>query len=151
MTNSIKYLVAALLALTIGSSLMAKDIKDIPMFDIPRFEVLDINNDGQISKQEIRQHRSVRFGSIDLNSDDRLSEEELIQHHTKRTETIVKRMVSNLDTDNDGSLGFKEFKKSPRVEKLNRMFERSDKNNDGFISKEEAEQIKNFIRFLLTR
>ena len=48
---------------------------------IPDFEDLDINNDGKVSKEEIRKQREIAVRSMDLNGDEKLSVEELMQQH----------------------------------------------------------------------
>ena len=55
-------------------------------------------------------------------------------------------MIKKLDSNGDGSLSFSELKKSKQW-KLERMFYRLDKNNDGFISKEESQTArKNMLK-----
>ncbi len=76
--------------------------------------------------------------SIDLNGDKMVSTQELIKRRAKRADFFAKRMIKKLDSDGDGSLSYTELKKSQQW-KLERMFYRVDKNNDGFISKEEAQ------------
>ena len=80
MSNQLKFSVVLLFALTIGTTITAKTfrIKMIGMLDL---EDLDTNDDGKVSKDEIRKQRQMVVKSIDLNGDKKLSAEELMQQH----------------------------------------------------------------------
>ena len=148
MSNKLKYSVAVLLAITIGSTAIAQTPKGMKMLGMSDFEEFDINKDGKVSKEEIRERREIAVQSMDLNGDEKLSADELMQQHTKLAEVSVKRMIKKLDSNGDGSLSFVELKKSQRVEKLSRMFDRLDKDDDGYISRDEALRVKKNMRKL---
>ena len=146
MSNKLKYSVAVLLAITIGSAAIAQTTRGMKMLGMSDFEDLDINNDGKVSKEEIRERREIAVQSMDLNGDKKLSAEELMQQHTKRAQLSVNRMIKELDSNGDGSLSFAELKKSRHLRNLGRMFDRLDNDNDGYISKDEVQRVKNLLK-----
>ena len=138
MSKTLKLSAAFLVLLSTGNTAIAKNFNSIKILNPPTFENLDINNDGKLSKKEIEKQRDIMVESMDLNGDKMVSTQELINRRAKRADFFAKRMIKKLDSDGDGSLSFTELKKSQQW-KLERMFYRVDKNNDGFISKEEAQ------------
>ena len=146
MSNKLKYPVAVLLAITIGSTAIAQTPRGMKMLGMLDFEDLDINNDGKVSQEEIRERREIAVQSMDLNGDEKLSAEELMQQHTKRAQLSVNRMIKELDSNGDGSLSFAELKKSRHLRNLGRMFDRLDNDNDGYISKDEVQRVKNLLK-----
>ena len=138
MSKTLKLSAAFLVLLSTGNTAIAKNFNSIKILNPPTFENLDINNDGKLSKKEIEKQRDFMVESMDLNGDKMVSTQELIKRRAKRADFFAKRMIKKLDSDGDGSLSFTELKKSQQW-KLERMFYRIDKNNDGFISKEEAQ------------
>ena len=138
MSKTLKLSAAFLVLLSTGNTAIAKNFNSIKTLNPPTFENLDINNDGKLSKKEIEKQRDFMVESMDLNGDKMVSTQELIKRRAKRADFFAKRMIKKLDSDGDGSLSFTELKKSQQW-KLERMFYRVDKNNDGFISKEEAQ------------
>ena len=133
MSNKLKYSVAVLLALTVGTTAIAQTPKGMKMLGMSDFEDFDIDKDGKVSKEEIRGRREIAVRSMDLNGDETLSAEELMQQYAKRAEFSVKRMIKKLDSNGDGSLSFVELKKSQRIWNLSRIFDRLDKDDDGLI------------------
>ena len=146
MSNKLKYSVAVLLALTVGTTAIAQTPKGMKMLGMLNFEDFDIDKDGKVSKEEIRGRREIAVRSMDLNGDETLSAEELMQQHTQRAQLSVKRMIKELDSNGDGSLSFAELKKSRHIRNLSRMFDRLDKDNDGYISKDEVQRVKNLLK-----
>jgi len=55
-------------------------------------------------------------------------------------------MIKELDSNGDGSLSFAELKKSRHIQNLRRMFVRLDNDNDGYISKDEVERVRNLLK-----
>ena len=151
MSNKLKYSVAVLLAITVGSTAIAQTPRGMKMLGMSDFEDLDINNDGKVSKEEIRERREIAVQSMDLNGDEKLSAEELMQQHTKRAQLSVNRMIKKLDSNGDGSLSFAELENGQRVGTLRKLFDRLDKDDDGYISKEEALRVKKNMRKLLKK
>ena len=153
MSNKLKYLVV-LCALTIGVTVTAKTSEGSKLIGMLDFEDLDINDDGKVSKDEIRKQGQMVVKSMDLNGDKKLSAEELMQQHIRRSKFSVKRMIRKLDSNGDGSLSSLELKKSQPAKNLSKMFDRVDEDTDGYISKDEVKRIKKNLaieRFLLTR
>ena len=146
MLNKLKYLVAVLLALTVGTTAISQTPKGMKMLGMSGFEDFDINNDGRVSKEEIRERREIAVKSMDVNGDEKLSGEELMQQHTKRAQFSVKRMIKELDSNGDGSLSFAELQKSRHIQNLGRMFDRLDHDNDGYISKDEVQRVRNLLK-----
>ena len=151
MSNKLKYSVAVLLAITIGSTAIAQTPRGLKMLGMSDFEDLDINNDRKVSKEEIRERREIAVQSMDLNGDEKLSAGELMQQHTKLAEVSVKRMIKKLDSNGDGSLSFAELENSQRVGAFRKLFDRLDKDDDGYISRDEALRVKKNMRKLLKR
>ena len=81
MSNQLKFSVVLLFALTIGTTITAKTSDGIKTIGMLNFEDLDTNDDGKVSKDEIRKQRQMVVKSIDLNGDKKLSAEELM-HNT---------------------------------------------------------------------
>lgn len=151
MSNKLKYSVAVLLAITVGTTAIAQTPRDMKMLGMSDFEDLDINNDGKVSKEEIRERREIAVQSMDLNGDEKLSADELMQQYTKRAQLSVNRMIKKLDSNGDGSLSFAELENGQRVGTLRKLFDRLDKDDDGYISKEEALRVKKNMRKLLKK
>ena len=146
MSNKLKYSVAVLLAITVGSTAIAQTPRGMKMLGMSDFEDFDINKDGKVSKEEIRERREISVQSMDLNGDEKLSADELMQQHTKRAQLSVKRMIKELDSNGDGSLRFAELKKSSHIQNLGRMFDRLDNDNDGYISKDEVQRVRKLLK-----
>ena len=89
MSNKLKYLVAVLLAITVGTTAIAQTPRGMKMLGMSDFEDFDINNDGKVSKEEIRERREIAVQSMDLNGDEKLSADELMQQYTKRAQLSV--------------------------------------------------------------
>ena len=60
-------------------------------------------------------------------------------------------MIKKLDSNGDGSLSFAELENGQRVGTLRKLFDRLDKDDDGYISKDEALRVKKNMRKLLTK
>ena len=146
MSNKLKHSVAVLLAITVGTTAIAQTPRGMKMLGMSDFEDLDIDNDGKVSKEEIREIREIAVQSMDLNGDEKLSAEELMQQQTKRAQLSVNRMIKELDTNGDGSLSFAELKKSRHIRNLRGMFDRLDNDNDGYISKDEVQRVRNLLK-----
>ena len=151
MLKKLKYSVAILLVFTVGTTVVAQTPKGMKMLGMSDFEDFDIDKDGKVSKEEIRERRGVAVQSMDLNGDAKLSAGELMQQHTKRAEFSVNQMIKKLDSNGDGSLSFAELENSQRVGTLRKLFDRLDKDDDGYISRDEALRVKKNIRKLLKR
>jgi len=139
----IKCSVALIISLNVGNTALAQYPENVMMPGMAQFEELDINNDGRVSKEEIRRKNESVVKSMDLNGDQNLSAEELMRQHSQRAKFYVTRMIKRLDADSDGELSFGELKNSRHVKNLTKMFDLIDKNDDGFINKREVQNAKN--------
>jgi Ca2+-binding EF-hand superfamily protein len=106
---------------------------------LEKFDTIDTNKDGKLSLAEMEAHRKAEFVAADTNSDGALSAEELSARQLARfNETLADRtarMIDNRDNDGNGSLSEAEIGEGPGE----RHFARIDTDNDGAVSKEEAE------------
>ena len=151
MSNKLKYSAAVLLAITVGTTAIAQTPKGMKMLGMSDFEEFDIDKDGKVSKEEIRERREIAVQSMDLNGDQKLNADELMEQYTKRAQLSVNRMIKKLDSNGDGSLSFAELENGQRVGTLRKLFDRLDKDDDGYISKEEALRVKKNMRKLLKK
>lgn len=103
------------------------------------FDAIDTDSDGKLSMDELAAHRLAEFTAADTNSDGALDATEMAAHHQARMEAMMAEraahMIENRDNDGNGTLSADEFGEGPGQE----HFARIDTDNDGAISKEEAE------------
>lgn len=104
------------------------------------FEQVDANGDGMITKEELAAHAQARFTETDTNGDGNLSAEELAAASERAKEERVQKMIERRDTNNDGVLSFDEMK--PSEDRTAKMFERLDTDGDGSISQAELDEMK---------
>ena len=107
--------------------------------------MLDTDEDGTITSEEITAHRTAMFAEIDVDGDGTLTSEELIARHevrraarrAERKSARQARHFGRLDGDSDGVISAEEFAsgRSP-------MMRRLDTDGDGNISAEELENMK---------
>lgn len=105
-----------------------------------KFEDVDTNGDGKLSRSELEAHGAKRFAEADANNDGKLTKDEFVAKGKERAEKRFEKMLSKKDADGDGALSADEMK--PSAERAEKMFSRLDKDGDGFISKEEAEKMR---------
>jgi Ca2+-binding EF-hand superfamily protein len=102
------------------------------------FDAIDTNTDGKVTQEELAAHRAAEFAAADTNSDGALSAEELQAHMlAQMLARHSARMIDNMDDDGNGSLSVEEMGEGPMAGN----FARIDTDNDGAISKEEAQAI----------
>jgi hypothetical protein len=105
---------------------------------LDQFDAIDADKDGNITQAEIAAFRAAEFTAADTNADGALSAEELqaqmLQQMLSRQSA---RMIENLDDDGNGSLSAEEMGEGP----IAARFARIDTDNDGAISKAEAEAV----------
>lgn len=103
------------------------------------FEEVDINGDGQITKEEMAEHRAARFSQADTDGDGMLSRDEMLaraeEQQAKRRGKMIDKMISRNDADGDGALTMEEM----AAGRGGKHFAKADANEDGAISKEEFE------------
>ena len=107
-----------------------------------KFEEIDANSDGKLSKDEMATHRAARFKAADTDGDGLLSAEEMkaqaMAKMGRRADKRVSKMIKHHDADEDGKLSMDEMKSMKRMS----MFERADTDGDGAISKAEFDEAK---------
>lgn len=135
--------VAALFAATMASAAFADRGPGGPAGRGDRllemFDSIDADKDGKVTEAELDAYRAAEFKAADANSDGILSAEELTQQHlarmAERAADRSARMIESLDGNGDGSLSADEMDQSARE----RGFAQIDRDDDGAISKDEAE------------
>ena len=101
------------------------------------FKRFDANQDGKITQEELEQFGQNRFAEHDTDNDGLISRDEAKAAMLDRLETKVDRMFERLDKDDDGFISAEE--RPDRREKMAKiMMIRLDDNEDGAISLEEA-------------
>jgi hypothetical protein len=100
------------------------------------FDTIDANKDRKVTQDELAAHRAAEFAAADTNSDGALSAEELQAHMlAQMLARHSARMIDNMDDDGNGTLSVEEMGEGPMGE----HFARIDTDNDGAISKDEAQ------------
>lgn len=104
------------------------------------FDAIDADSDGKVTLAELQAHRKAEFAAADTNGDGALSPEELSAHQMAKIQARMaertEAMLDNMDNDGNGSLSEDEMGQGPGE----RHFARLDTDNDGAISKAEAEE-----------
>jgi len=104
------------------------------------FDQADLNDDGQLTKQELEQYAQAQFVTSDTNQDGFLDSAELAAEMSKRMNERLKqngeRMISKLDENGDSKLSFDELN-NRMAKRGDKMFDRMDRNDDGTLSADE--------------
>ncbi len=118
------------------------------------FKIFDKNNDGKISKEETenapKKKLAEKFDFLDGNSDGFIDKEEaaklssMIQNGRKGKRN-PEMLFKILDKDNDGKISLEEAENAPK-KKLAENFDLIDGNSDGFIDKEEVAKLSSMIQ-----
>ena len=136
-------LVIALMGATISTAALAERGPMGSMMGMPSFEELDVDKDGQITKEELAARHAARFTQADADKDGKLSAEELIAMReaadAARKAERAKAMMAQIDTDADGFVSAAEMEAMPM---MGRMFDKMDDNADGTISKDEMDAVQ---------
>ncbi len=102
------------------------------------FDTIDANKDGKVTQDELAAHRKAEFTATDTNGDGALSAEELqARMLAQMLARQSARMIDNMDDDGNGTLSEAEMGEGPVAQN----FARIDTDNDGAISKEEAQAV----------
>lgn len=107
----------------------------------PDFAALDLNEDGSLTKQELQARGEARFADTDTDGDGALTIEELVAQAQKQAEARAEQMIARLDANEDGVLQIEEMQ-ARGGDRMGRMFDRIDADDDGEISQAEFEKAK---------
>lgn len=151
-------LVAALAVTLPASSALAHGGKGGDFGASLEFSDLDLDGDGNLTKEELQNLGKARFARLDTDGDGQLSPAELQAAAAERQNARIQRMIERLDTDKNGMLSEAEMKEvrgkggkrwghgkrseERREARMDRMFDRVDANEDGVISREEFDAAK---------
>lgn len=147
-----KLFVAALAMVPLGAALAQapQALKPISRPDYiktvdTRFNQIDTNHDGKVSKEElaaeleremqianarIAQQLEAKFRQLDTNHDGQLSLQEFMAIQPKiHVSETPEQMIQRLDTNHDGKVSLDEFR-APEIAKFNRL----DTNHDGIVT-----------------
>jgi Ca2+-binding EF-hand superfamily protein len=106
---------------------------------IELFDTIDTDADGKVTEAELEAHRAAEFAAADTNADGAISPDELaareLARFTERLPDRTAKMIEARDNDGNGSLSLAEVDEGP----VQNRFARIDSDNDGAISKAEAE------------
>lgn len=113
------------------------------------FAMIDADGDGKITKEEMQAAPQRRFEAADTDGDGKLTAAELtearMEQARRRIEAKVQKMLKAMDKDGDGVLSAEEMGPAARAEaraeaRRDRMFDRFDADDDGAVSRAEAEE-----------
>lgn len=105
---------------------------------LDQFDAIDADKSGTITQEELAAYRAAEFAAADTNKDGALSAEELqARMLAQMLARQSARMIENMDNDGNGSLSVEEMGEGP----IAGNFARIDADNDGAISKAEAEAV----------
>lgn len=103
----------------------------------PSFSMLDTDNNGEISRDELAAQARVRFDKSDANGDGMLSAEEMGKAGKKHAEKRAAKMIKRHDANGDGMVSFEEMSKGHEDGRRAKMFDRIDADGNGSLSEEE--------------
>jgi Ca2+-binding EF-hand superfamily protein len=101
-----------------------------------RFQELDADANGKVTKTEFEAHRQGRFTKADRSGDGVVTREEFEAHLTKMKKERGSKLFERHDENRDGKITKDEAKKLPE-----RLFARLDGNGDGSVTKDEANKV----------
>ena len=105
----------------------------------PDFSNLDKDGNGEITLEEMQAMGTHRFEMADADGDGFVTVEELESHGKAQAADRAEKMMSRMDTDDDGKLTLEEMqgRRDPA-----RFFDRMDADNSGAISQEEFDEAR---------
>ena len=110
--------------------------------DLPGFDRLDADGDGQLSRAEVDSLREALFARFDRNgdgvitTDEVIAQQQLIQMRAELRQARLALTAAQMDRDADGAITPREF--TARAD----LFALADADGDDAISAEEAAQLR---------
>lgn len=98
---------------------------------------LDTNQDGKVTRDELKADITTRFTAIDTNKDGKVTQDEASQYFASKRDEMKQKFAERLkeaDTNKDGKWSKEELSKMPE-----RRFAKLDANSDGFVTQQELE------------
>lgn len=125
-------LLAALALLAPGLALAEAQAGAREQFMQERFERLDRDGDGAITREEIDAKHNEHFAKADVNGDGDLSVAEMLLMREQRRLKHLERRRNHLDADGDGKVTAAEFAAARAG-----FFDRADADGDGALTLDE--------------
>lgn len=110
-----------------------------PRPERPSYSELDLNEDGQLTLEELRAQGTARFEAADTNADGELDAQELTVQAQARASSRVEQMIERMDADGNGTLSAEEMTDRDSGRRGDRIFGRMDADDDGVVSEAEFE------------
>jgi len=101
-----------------------------------RFAEMDLNGDGAVTADEIRQKRTVLFAESDSDGNGALSLSELEAMIERRRQAQLKKRLQRMDSNGDGIVSQSEF-----ASKGGKWLQHLDSDGNGRITMDEAKQL----------
>ena len=101
----------------------------------------DSNDDGEVTLDEFNDSAKARFERIDGDNDGNISKDEFRAYIKEKRSDRKKKKFARMDTDNDGQVTKDEYV-AYKTKKAERKFARMDKNSDGTVDVEEHASCK---------
>jgi len=129
------WMLAGLAVISACTSLHAQVLRKLGD-PIELLEQADLNHDGLVSRDEYLAARARKFDELDRNHDGFLTDADFprLARAGERGEK-VKKMLDAADADNDGKVSREEFKNAG-----GKWFDLADANHDGVVDKNELKQ-----------
>lgn len=103
---------------------------------LPPIEMMDADKNGDVTLEEVTKVTDERFATADADKDGKLTVAEVAAEIARlRSERMAERLISRIDTNDDGVLTADEVGKT-----RTKMFALLDRNDDGKIVKSEMPQ-----------
>ncbi|MEM9044872.1 MAG: EF-hand domain-containing protein [Pseudomonadota bacterium] len=131
---SLLLVATALLVAPVTSVAQASDLSK-------RFEKVDLNGDGAVSREELNEFGNAKFDEIDADGNGSLTEDEAVSIAISRATERAKKRFAKADADGDGVIQRSEFEQR-RDQRQAMLFSRFDTDGDGFVSREELREAR---------
>lgn len=107
------------------------------------FNAADANGDGSVTRAEFASYRDANFGKLDRNSDGLVSPADFPRLAKRKPDALARltQVLGNADSNGDGVISRSELAQAPPV-----MFDRSDTNRDGRVTKAEYDAARAQMR-----